>query len=107
MIPREWKKILEGKELFVDKDAEVIAKEILSRIQNTTDVSTLIDLYNDLELVMGKGEWMARSIKKMEYRLYNEPLFDEDKQHYSKRIPHLSNIKQSVVYKLKEKYNLQ
>jgi hypothetical protein len=107
MIVLEWKRILEGKEPFVDKEVETVANAILEKIKEAAandDKATLIELYNDLEQLMGKGEWLARKVQRLNEMLSTEPLTAEDKQALQDKSVKVKELRDKVVNELKTKY---
>ncbi len=108
MIIPEWKRILEGKEPFDDPEVETVANVLMQKIKQASlnnDKASLIDLYNDLEELMGKGEWTTRSLNKMRMKL-KQPLVFEDISHIQRRLINLKQFRDEVVTKIRSKYQI-
>ncbi|WP_456478123.1 hypothetical protein [Geoglobus ahangari] len=108
MIVPEWKRVLEGKEPFEDPDAEVLAKEIMRRMELSSNAAEIIELANDLERVMAEGEWMARKEKRLVRekavgKIFMEGITDADVLNKLNRVREKRN---EVVLKLRSKYGL-
>jgi len=106
MIIPEWKRILEGKEKFQDAEVESIANTIMKKMEESTDSLEIIELNNDLERIMGRGEWMTRSIQKLDRRRKEEPLFPDELDRLNEKIPKLQAERDNLIAKYKEKYGL-
>jgi len=106
MIVSEWKRILEGKDRFYDAEVEEICNYLLKEIADETDTSRLIDLYNDLELVLGSGEWLTRKYERLSKRLAEETLPKEEAEFLKEKLAKVKARRDEVVAKIKAKYGL-
>jgi len=106
MIVPEWRRILEGRESFVDKEAEQVAKFLLEEIRQEQDVGRLIELMNDLEWVMGSVEWLTRKYERLAQRLKEEVLPKEEVEFLREKISRVRARRNEVLEKVKRKYGL-
>ena len=105
MIIPEWKRILEGKEKFQDAEVETIANTIMTKMEESTDSLEIIELNNDLEQLMGKGEWLSRKKGRIE-KLKGEKLDEAEIKTLEEKLSKVTQIRDEVVTKLKTKYGL-
>jgi|GEM_PF-3326267 seryl-tRNA synthetase len=106
MIIPEWKRILTGEEAFEDSEVESVAKEILGRIRKTSDVGEMVELYNDLEELMGKGEWLTRKYKRISNMLKDGMIHKDDETSLQNKQTKIKAVRDEFVSKLKTKYGL-
>ncbi len=108
MIIPEWERIITGKESFKDKDVKNIVDEIISRLKSSENIEKdFIELSNDLEVVMGKGEWLTRKYNRIS-SLLNEPdhLSEKEKQDLQKKMVKVKSIRDKIIDEMKKKYNI-
>ena len=104
MITMEWKRLLEGKEPFEDLEVEQIAKYLLNLISTESDPLKVIEYTNDLEELLGKGEWLTRKVKRIANELArgNVPDLALATEKRSK----VKKMRDEIVLKIKSKYGL-
>ncbi len=108
MIIPEWERIIAGKESFKDKDVQDIVSEIILRLKSSENIEKdFIELSNDLEIVMGKGEWLTRKRNRIN-SLLNEPdhLSEKEKQDLQEKMVRVKAIRDKIVDEMKKKYNI-
>ena len=106
MITIEWKRLLEGKEPFEDMEVEQVAKYLLNLISNETDPIKVIEYTNDLEELLGKGEWLARKYNRLNKSVREMILTTEERSHVQNKMVKVEGIQDEVVGRIKSKYGL-
>ena len=106
MIVPEWRRILEGKDKFHDAEVEEICNFLLKEMVKETNTSRLIELYNDLELALGSGEWLTRKYERLSKRLAEEALPKEEAEFLKEKLAKVKARRDEVVARIKAKYGL-
>jgi len=84
---------------------EAIANAIMKKMEESTDSLEIIELNNDLEQLMGKGEWLSRKKGRIE-KLKAEKLDEEELKTLDEKLTKVTQVRDEVVTKLKTKYGL-
>ena len=106
MIIIEWRKLLEGKDKFEDLEVEQIAQYLLDKMAAETDPLKIIEYNNDLELVLGSGEWLTRKYERLNRRVTKEALPKEEAEYLKEKLARVKARRDEVVSKIKSKYGL-
>lgn len=107
MIPIEWQRLLDGKDKFEDVEVEEIVNVIKEQLAVETDSVKIVQLTNDLEIVLGQGEWLTRKVKRLQERINNDNLREEEKTYLQEKIDRCLQRRNEVVARLKAKYGLE
>jgi len=105
MIVKEWIPLLEGKEDFQDEEVRQIVQHLLDKISGETNPIKILEYNNDLELLLGSGEWLTRKYNRIELILSEIPI-DEERKVLEEKLVRIKARRDEVVAKIKAKYGL-